>query len=838
MANSEIYDVGTCNELRESFYRQELHRPMRVGRYDAGQRLTYEITGVLSPVETRVHLEILKFVGGGYAGQVYKIKILEIEGNTPVPGLAKDGEYAMKILIPPSGLAQFFRNILYYIGFQGPFQLQVNPIACRAGALWQKLIRRGAKVRFGDEQTVNDIHATLIDPTLGSCGEISDWVDGRTWRLEVDEHMDLLKLFKKGKRVKKEKLGSPEYRAKKEFMKDLVNLLQDMGAYEFARQYEWSTCKSQPNCLKRNNTGDEPTKGLIAVDFRAGLALLPFLPMSPGDFKLIFKGILRGSLVQFDRGKIKKLDKFINAHAEDFDDLMPLLEELKTCEKIYRDSLPDITHHFFRLLFSRKLWSTIMSSARIGWRVRTTITPEKEQRLNKSTLKTILFYLLGLIPILGGFIRKLWGRPDWRKHYGHMLTRWSYLKRGIKGKCAEKATFWHRSGRLTQEKAKKVSRSFLKYLLHLPLSILPVGLHRFITEKQYFKDRLFFIFVRPIKLYFSALMREEWLRDMVAQGKKKHILSGNDAKIIESQINEPFIQKYLKSLAVHVCTLPVTQIVSITISWLYVNAHPELTSAEAVAAVGAILILFQITPISPGSLVRGLYVVYMMIKDRSFKDYNIAVFLGFFKYIGYLAFPIQMAYRYPELARFMAGHWATEGVHIVPVFGESGALLEHWIFGVFYNWPLTIRRRLQSLKELRSRMRPRYWHVPIMVLLSSAVLVSGDSLYMHVLQRAPGLADTWWLIIAVSLAGAAAVTTGGGGASLSRRILITSIWGIMTALFYTGGQVILIKNGKIVFGELLLDIGWHLFIITSLAVASALITELRRPDPTIKKYIG
>ena len=93
---------------------------------------------------------------------------------------------------------------------------------------------------------------------------------------------------------------------------------------------------------------------------------------------------------------------------------------------------------------------------------------------------------------------------------------------------------------------------------------------------------------------------------------------------------------------------------------------------------------------------RGLYVLYLVIRERNFKDYNIAVFLGFFKYIGYLAFPIQMAYRYPTLARFMAVHWATGAVPAIPVFGEKGALLEHTVFCTFYNWPLTIRRRTRN----------------------------------------------------------------------------------------------------------------------------------------------
>ena len=57
------------------------------------------------------------------------------------------------------------------------------------------------------------------------------------------------------------------------------------------------------------------------------------------------------------------------------------------------------------------------------------------------------------------------------------------------------------------------------------------------------------------------------------------------------------------------------------------------------------------------------------------------------KYIGYLAFPLQMTTTYPHLARFMASRWATNMVHVIPVFGEKGALLEHWIFDSFFNRP-------------------------------------------------------------------------------------------------------------------------------------------------------
>ena len=89
---------------------------------------------------------------------------------------------------------------------------------------------------------------------------------------------------------------------------------------------------------------------------------------------------------------------------------------------------------------------------------------------------------------------------------------------------------------------------------------------------------------------------------MVTEGKKKHLLTDDDARIIQSQIGEPFIQKYLKSLAVHVCTLPVTQIVSFAVAVIYIALHPEMPRSQAYAIGFGILALFQVVPVSPGSL--------------------------------------------------------------------------------------------------------------------------------------------------------------------------------------------------------------------------------------------
>ncbi len=830
------YSVKTCKKLEEVFQSQKIFRPFRVQRYDPGTELTYEVKGVIPSGTARLTLEVEKFVGGGFAGQVYKVTAKEIEFlEGQVNGIHQGHSYALKIFIPPSGFAKFFRNLIYAAGFQGPFSLQVNPDAVQAGALWQKFIRRGAPLRLGSETTVVDILATFVDPSLGSCGEISEWIDGRLWRLEADDNLDARKKWKAGD--PDDNLGSAEYRAKRTFMRRLVHLMHEMGAIELARQYEWWTCKSQPNVLKRTVSDPDPAEGYVAVDFRAGLALHLFLPMSPVDFKLILKGMARGSLVQFDRGRIDRLQSFMDANPDAFADMDKAFEELKESETRYRDSLPDIPHHHFKLIFRPRLWSSIMRSSIKGWKIRNIIDEATANQLVKKKFLSFLFYILGVLPFLGNFFRKLRGRKDFRQHYGRLLTSASYLRRAVRGRIAESLIRWHRAGRVNETRAEKLSAHPSRFFAHLPLSLLPAKMHRFFSDRRFFLKSLDNIFIRPLRLYFRAEARETWLRETISQGEKSGMLTSKEASHITSQIKEPFIQKYLKSLAVHVCTVPVTQIVSVAVALIYVRLHPELSWQEATLHAGIILGLFQVTPISPGSLVRGLYVTALVIRERNFKDYNIAFTLSFFKYIGYLAFPIQMAYRYPDLARFMAGHWATGAVHIVPVFGERGALLEHAVYDLFYNFPLNVRRRIRERRELRSSLKPRLWHVPLCALAGALLLTLADVIYFNLIGHTPSFGEIWWLAVWIPVFAAASTTAWAGGAALSKRMVIGILCGAAIGFLYAVsknllGYFLMPEGGGILPILQLLARNspkalWIIFVFMILAVIGTFFTETR-----------
>ncbi len=907
------YSVETVNKLSERFADAELHRSMRVERYEPGDELSYDVTGVAPAIGGKVKLRVEKFIGGGFAGQVYRVKVLDIDSpKGEIAGLAVGGEYAIKILIPPSSGSRKFRDLIYKIGFQAPFSLQVNPSAARAGALWQKFIRRAAGEHFGDDRCVVDILATFVDSKLGSCGEISEWVEGRTWRFEVDDNLFARKKWKPGESI--EGMGAPEFMAKREFMAKFVELLHELGAPEFARQYEWWTCKSQPNALKRLDTEDRPTAGLTAVDFRAGLALLAFVPMSPGDVKLIFSGLRRGALVQFDRGNLDKLRAYIDAHGELFADMGPAFQELVKSERRYRHSQLDITHNHVHLLYSGGLWSQIFDGAVGSWRIRNIADEHTGSTLWRSKTLTMLFGLVGAIPslgmiaaivifalglaaaipsepavevieevlsappepptdsgeetyqpllywgtlfcaigwaalvavgssLVGRLLIRLWGRADHRKHYGAMLTNLGYFKRALSARMCEKLIGWLRDRRVSDATAEKIATANWRVLPHLPLSILPASLHRILSDRAFAAEKLGYIFVRPIRLLVSAEAREQWLREMVAEGQRKHMLTDEDAEAILSRIKDNFIQKYLKSLAVHVCTLPVTQIVSIAVAWIYVWTHPELTSAEATAAAGAILIGFQLVPLSPGSLCRGLYVVYLVIRERNFKDYNIAVFLGFFKYVGYLAFPIQMANHYPALARFMAAHWATGAVRILPVFGEHGALLEHAVFDRFYNYPLSVRKRMGRRAEHRATFEPRKWHAIAAVLVAAVAFGAVEALCRSKWGVLPTLGNLWAMVMILPALVGSLVTIYARGMPFVPRIKLTIVSGVFTAILCAlvhaclmfvpalGGTIG--ESGQVI-SELWTRAGWGVFLFTLIATVAGLLTEINLGEPKLR----
>ncbi len=730
-------------DLEQIVHDSRLLIPYRPRRYEPGWILNVEITGVAPAVKGQAELELERFAGGGFAGQVYRGRLLRLDlpDGVTIPGLTPGNVYAVKILIPPSNFSRRFRDAVYWVGFQGPFSLQVHEAACRSGLIWQRLIRLAARRALGAADAVNEAYASFHDPIMQAYGEITEWVDGRTWLLEADTALGRRRAWRT---MDLRDTQSPEYVAKRRFMAAFVQLLHDMGGAELARQYEWWTLKSQPNVLKRRaaaaGTADA---GLCAIDFRPGLALLPFLPMSPADVKLILAGLFRrGALVQFDRCDLQKLRRFVAAHPELGPDAAPLLDELEVLDRGYRRAVPDLVRQGWRLPFDRDLRRDVRQGLAAGYRAADLADAEFATRLADGGARFGAFYALGAVPLLGPFLRRLWGNSAFRGHAWATITDGDYRRSGMRAWAARTLIEWHRAGRTGAERCRYLAGNPTAFLLEFILvfcgpvmalmaavlfgiglgswaglwqvEILPArvlvmlcgvmavtGLpallpaaHRVLGEPAYAwrqaRDFVQFLY----RFWTSAAFREQHFLDMLAAGEKDGMLTARERESIASRVRDPFIAKYLRCLAVHFATLPVSEITYVTAgavcaAWALVRGHPWEKAVLAFAATAGLL---QLLPISPGSLCRGVYVLYLMIRERNLRDYLIAAPISFLRVIGYLAFPLQMTTTYPELARFLAGRWATSAVHAIPVFGEKGGWLEHGVFDLTFNVPQVVAR--------------------------------------------------------------------------------------------------------------------------------------------------
>ncbi|MBU0637473.1 MAG: hypothetical protein KKB50_01305 [Planctomycetes bacterium] len=720
-------------ELERQYARCELIRPFRRRCYDPGDVLELPVTGVMPAHKGTVTAEIERFVGGGFAGQVYRVRLRRIElDDGPLAGLHVGQTYAIKILKPPSGFACFFRDTLYFLAYQGVFGAQANPAAVRVGVLWQKLIRRAAASRLGADNAVCDTYATFYDAELRSFGEINEWVTGRIWKFEVDE-----RLFERWKfdGPAPADASAAEYIHKRAFMRELVQLLHEMGAGELARQYEWWTCKSQPNALKRTDADHHPRAGLTAIDFRAGLALLPFLPMSPADFWLIARGLIQGRLVQFDHSDLPRFRRYIADHRDDFEDLQPAITELEEQEARFRRALPDITHHHIRLLTDRSLQDSVRCGTITAWRNLGRVDQAHAARLERSHGLFMLVYALSLIPSLGRLLVKLCGHAQHRAHLGRCLSSPGYFWRALRGARIEALVAWQRNGRVSDERARRLVQQPVRFWLQrIGCGWMPAKWHRFFTEPSYAWQRLKATVSFTFDFLRNPPFRENWLLEQVSLGREEGMLTPAEAAHISDQIKDPFIQKYLKCLAAHLCTVPVTQVVMVIAGAAvagYCVAYKGLGWPESIALGTAAAAAIQLMPISPGSITRGVFVLYLMIRERDIRNYYIAAPISFLHVIGYLAFPLQMVAHDAALARFMAGRWAKSAVHVIPVFGESGALAEHAIFDLFFNFPLSLKRSFKTR--------------PIQTTLTVAAILAAIAYPLAVLGTLAQAAYYYWL---------------------------------------------------------------------------------------------
>ena len=131
-------------------------------------------------------------------------------------------------------------------------------------------------------------------------------------------------------------------------------------------------------------------------------------------------------------------------------------------------------------------------------------------------------------------------------------------------------------------------------------------------------------------------------------------------------------------------------------------------------------------------------------------------------------------------------------------------------------------------------MKPRYWHVAVCVIAAAAILGLVDAHYVAGIGRLPSFKEIWWLMGIVPLVCGAMVALGCGGAVLARRIVVSTISGIVTGLLYAAVPAILSSAGVFEAGEIRKYWALLVFAFAVFSTIGALIVELELPDPDLR----
>jgi len=166
-------------------------------------------------------------------------------------------------------------------------------------------------------------------------------------------------------------------------------------------------------------------------------------------------------------------------------------------------------------------------------------------------------------------------------------------------------------------------------------------------------------------------------------------------------------------------------------------------------------------------------------------------------------------------------------------------LLERWIFGLCYNWPLTIRRRMSSIADARRFQTINYLHLPIIIGLTWSLLISIHQIYHLRAGIMPSKDNFWYLSKFWPFAGPILcgwfVAVFAGGMPLVRRIISATACGAVVAIAYSIGAFYLEKSW---YPEqqtaFLLPLLWRTFAFIIFSTLSALIRELFVQDPDWK----
>lgn len=568
------------------------------------------------------------------------------------------------------GARRIFGDLLHTTACGLPFPMRFLESAVLVSEGWHDVLQKATEIEGMKDIVLPQSHGHFFSPELGSFVGVYEWMNGESEKPPIIGTQGLV-----------------NYQKKKNVFKRFRNLAGMVGAGDRVRQWDWGTLVAPLNGL----TVEAEQRKVAMIDTQPGLPLVG-IPLSPADVVTVFKTLVNGRSVYFDRPDFPKLDRYIEDHPDAFADLSETVARLKEADRKYRDSLPfPLDGSWFRYFDSgrRKKMREATASALLADK---SIDDKGAARIVKSDISAAWHLAIYNLPLVGSRIHRLMFHKGYQEHLWNILTTSGYRHEVN----LESISRWLSQERITPGRAVKLEKSDLKVLLERPLSYLPQRAHRLLVDGDYCLEQLD-LFKRSLvnrmsfisRFPFDKNLRRQWLTETIQQEEQAGNLTPQIVDRLYAQAGTDQADQLMKDVFI---TTVGFNIVSWPIALGLTQLGNEYLTITALAQqIPLIPKLFSIT-----SILRSSYLAVRTIQDRlnGKKDEIHSIpkkieaanlVLALTSPFGNAAAPLRMVAEMPELSGFLAGHFLGQAVHKIPVFGQKGTVTEALVYGLCYN---------------------------------------------------------------------------------------------------------------------------------------------------------
>lgn len=653
--------------------------PSAANLYVAGADVRLRVEDADGAAQWRA-FRLLRYGGGGFSADVWQARDVQT-------GCL----YALKLFAAQRGLLnrckKRLRDLAHLLWFQSAYPYRTCQAAVRHALLVRKLLHALSIVTDGAPSVV-DAEGCFWEPAHRTYGLVLEWVEGRAPRYRRPLAHDTPRWLSRQRRwmAFARRWGFPEHAGQVYAGRRWGGAWFSLANVAYAVDASGDESRLPASGDRRGQAGRFDPRRLRWVDLEPGVPHVVWCFWF--HVRLAASAWRRGVFPSFDRVDAMTLSRALLAlddrtrrrWAGTLTEVAGWCARLGQARRQYDRQRFNIWQHRWRLFADGALRRDIREGLLAYWRQSDQISSRGYCHLTRHRWAWCLAWGLGLVPVLGGFVRRYCWHERFRRQADRLLNDATYALRLWRHGARIRLWVWRQEGRLPSG---GTAAPILAWCSHAwRAAVLPAAWHRWTSDARYRARWRGNVrrFLWNLQGYRQQVYRRFFLR-MLEEERVRHQLDPAEHRRLAAAVQRPALACYLEGHYLYV--LPKA------LFWPLVLALAAFGLAVRAPAfvVGALLL---------GGCYRECVTWWLRVRHPRV-PLGLALATAWLPKVGSLACTVQMARGLRrgerQLLFISLRRLVTAASRLVPFLGGEGTLLEYYAVRLCLDVPYALWRR-------------------------------------------------------------------------------------------------------------------------------------------------